>query len=146
MHVVAFVFALLGLILTAVPKQVLRLAAMVVNSLAALMALTAFAIDIALFVYVQRQMRRVAEGAKTMPGPGFYMSLVAIFLASAAAAMTGLNWRSESWRGQKVGEDYRPERLRMEPTSVGSERTEVEAMSASQKAVLGAYEESKGGY
>ncbi|SJX63709.1 uncharacterized protein SRS1_14459 [Sporisorium reilianum f. sp. reilianum] len=151
-HVVAFVAALAGLVLTAVPKQAVRLAALVVNSVAALLALVAFAIDIALFVYVQRQMKKVADAPKTMPGPAFYMALIAIPIAVIAALFSGLNWKSESLdRVVTDGYDYpstaddgwKHGNHQMHPTSTSTENTQPGAGSASAQKVLDAYEESK---
>lgn len=151
MHVVAFVVALVGLALVGVSrKQVVRLAALVVNGVAALLALVGFAVDVALLVYVQRQMGKVSEeGGKTMPGPAFYMALVEVFVAVCAAVMAGLNWRSERLDRVVVGGyDYpqeggeggwrRYEGHQMQPTSASSELG-----SASAQKVLDAYEESK---
>lgn len=133
-HVVAFVASIVGLVLTAVPKQVIRLAAMIVNALSALLALIAFAIDIALYVYVQRQMNKIAP-AKTMPGPAFYMALIAIPLALVATAFNYLNWRSESLDHFSVhGNDY--------PLAPASSDKDVTTPSSQQK-VLDAYQESK---
>ncbi|TKY84540.1 hypothetical protein EX895_006442 [Sporisorium graminicola] len=155
-HVVAFVAALIGLVLTAIPKQVVRLAALVVNAVAALLALIAFAIDIALYVYVQRQMKKVADSPNTMPGPAFYMALIAIPIAVAATVFNGLNWKSESLdRVVTSGYDYpaatgaagddswKYGNHQMQPTSASSEYTQTGAGSASAQKVLDAYEESK---
>ncbi|GAK65616.1 pali-domain-containing protein [Moesziomyces antarcticus] len=146
-HVVAFVAAIAGLVLTAIPKQPVRLAATVVNAVAALLALIAFCIDIALFVYVQKQMKKVADSPKSMPGPAFYMALIAIPIAIIATALTFLNWRSEGL--DKVvtsGYDYPAQTEwnshQMQPTTTSTEHTQG-ASSASAQKVLDAYEESK---
>ena len=149
-HVVAFVAALIGLVLTAIPKQVVRLAALIVNSIAALLALIAFAIDIALFVYVQRQMKKVSDNPKTLPGPAFYMALIAIPIAVIAALFTGLNWRSESLDNVVTdgydypttsGDEYkRGNAHELQPTTAS---TEYGGQSASAQKVMEAYEESR---
>ena len=146
-HVVAFVAALIGLVLTAIPKQPVRLAATVVNGISALLALIAFCIDIALFVYVQKQMNKIADNAKSMPGPAFYMALIAIPIAVVATLLTFLNWRSESLdRVVTSGYDYPTDNQwnthQMQPTSTSTEHTQG-ASSASAQKVLDAYEESK---
>lgn len=143
-HVVAFVAALIALVLTAIPKQVVRLAAIVVNAIAALLALIAFCIDIALFVYVQRQMKKITDSPSTHPGPAFYMALIAIPIAVAATVFTWLNWKSESLdRVVTFGYDYPAapewERHQMQPTSSTTEATQ----SASAQKVLDAYQESQ---
>ncbi|EST09490.1 Actin cortical patch SUR7/pH-response regulator PalI [Kalmanozyma brasiliensis GHG001] len=145
-HVVAFVAALAGLVLTAIPKQTIRLAAMAVNAIAALLALIAFAIDIALLAYVQTQLKKISS-PKTMPGPAFYMALIAIPVAVLATVLNWLNWRSEKldnvvtngyeWEeandGAKRGWG---ERFRMKKRGASAE-------PGSQQKVLDAYEESK---
>lgn len=154
-HVVAFVAALIGLVLTAIPKQVVRLAATIVNAISALLALIAFCIDIALFVYVQKQMNKIADSPKTMPGPAFYMALIAIPIAVIATVFDFLNWRSESLDNVVTsGYDYPTSAgaadnewnsHQMQPTSTSTEHTQG-ASSASAQKVLDAYEESKTTY
>ncbi|KAJ1035319.1 hypothetical protein NDA13_000739 [Ustilago tritici] len=157
-HVVAFVAALVGLVLTAIPKQVIRLAATVVLGIASLLALVAFCIDIALFVYVQRQMNKVTDNAaKSMPGPGFYMALIAIPLTVAAVVVQWLNWRSEKlgkatvagynypaqteWDGTAEGHQMQPTTA---STEVGSGYAHgKEVTKDSERRILDAYEESK---
>ncbi|SPO27604.1 uncharacterized protein UTRI_04363_B [Ustilago trichophora] len=152
-HVVAFVAALIGLVLTAIPKQVVRLAATIVNAISALLALIAFCIDIALFVYVQKQMNKVADNPKSMPGPAFYMALIAIPIAVIATFFTFLNWRSESLdRVVTTGYDYPATTAatteddwnshQMHPTSTTTEHTQAPSSASAQK-VLEAYQESK---
>lgn len=153
-HVVAFVAALIGLVLVAVPKQVVRLAAVVVNGIAALLALVAFCIDIALFVYVQKQMNNLTDNAsKTMPGPAFYMALIAIPIAVAATVLQWLNWKSERLDNVTVGGyDYPPqaewdgrvEGHQMQPTTTSTEyATEGKGVSESERRILDAYNQSK---
>lgn len=148
-HVVAFVGALIGLVLTAVPKQVSRLAALVVNAVTALLTLVAFAIDIALLAYVQTQLRKISS-PKTMPGPAFYMALVAIPLAASAAVMNWLNWRSEKLdRVTTDGYDWSEanegakrsgwERFKLKPRSTA----DSEVPPSSQQKVMEAYNDSK---
>ncbi|KAJ9479953.1 hypothetical protein PHBOTO_003731 [Pseudozyma hubeiensis] len=151
-HVVAFVAALIGLVGLAIPKQVIRASAVVVNGVAALLALIAFAIDIALFVYVQRQMNRIADNPSSMPGPAFYMALIAIPIAVAVTVMAWLNWRSERLdRVVTDGYDY-PSTAgnagwgdhQMQPTSATSESATYAGQNGgSAQKVLDAYEESR---
>ncbi|KAJ1022464.1 hypothetical protein NDA16_003453 [Ustilago loliicola] len=163
-HVVAFVASLVGLVLTAVPKQTIRLAAIVVNAVAALLALIAFCIDIALFVYVQRQMNKLTDNAaSSMPGPAFYMALIAIPVATVATVVQWLNWRSEKLDKVVVGGyDYPPqtewdglrqeqvEGHQMQPTTTSTEaagyaygKESTPPTTHSERRILDAYEESK---
>ncbi|PWY98212.1 pali-domain-containing protein [Testicularia cyperi] len=144
-HVVAFIAALAGLVLTAIPKQICRLAATIVTALATLLALIAFAIDIALYVYVMRQMKKIAPSASSMPGVGFYMALIAIPFALVASAFNFLNWRHEKLDNVVTeGYDYPLPTTNShykEETAVSDSTTPYASPSAQK--VLSAYEESK---
>lgn len=144
-HVATFTVSGVGLVLTAIPKQKIRMVAMGVNATAALMALIAFAIDIALFIYVQNQMRRIASKANTMPGPAFYMALFAILIGVGATVLNFFNWKRErdyDYSGGSAGEAWNSHQ--MEPTSTTTEATTAYGgASASERKVLDAYQESK---
>ncbi|SNX85954.1 uncharacterized protein MEPE_04663 [Melanopsichium pennsylvanicum] len=156
-HVVAFVFALIGLVLTAIPKQIVRLAATIINTIAALLALVAFCIDIALFVYVQKQMRKVADSPNSIPGPAFYMALIAIPIAVMATFFSVLNWRSHRLDHVAItGYDYpaqtewdnnnKNDAHPMHPTTTTSTEHTQAPTSASVQKVLDAYQQSKATY
>lgn len=145
-HVVAFVGALIGLVLTAIPKQPIRLAAMIVNALTALLCLIAFAIDIALLAYVQVQLKKIAS-PKTIPGPAFYMALIAIPIAVAATVCNWLNWKSEkldrvvtdgyAWNDTTNSSRWERFKMKTRPNSANNNSPD------SQQKVMDAYHESK---
>jgi len=80
-HVIATGVTLIAWLLACSKHFATRLVAMLVAFLAALLTLIAFAIDIALFTYVKNKMDDIPDvSEKTMPGPGFWMTLAAFLV------------------------------------------------------------------
>jgi len=79
-HPVAAAVSFIAFLLALSNHIAVELFAFVVAFVAALITLIAFAIDIALFVFVKNKMNDLAIGAHTIAGPGFWITFVAFFL------------------------------------------------------------------
>jgi len=80
-HPVAAAVTFVALLLSLSQHITVTLVASLVAFLSATLTLIAFAIDIALFAYVKHEMDKLPEDqTKTRPGPGFWLTLVALIL------------------------------------------------------------------
>jgi hypothetical protein len=79
-HPVATAVTFVALLLAFSTHITVTLVSSLVSFLAALLTMIAFAIDIALFVYVRHQTDKLNIGARTNPAPGFWMTFVTLLL------------------------------------------------------------------
>lgn len=110
------------------------------SRIATLLALIAFIIDIVLFIYAKRQINDVAPDSNTMPGPMFYMALIAIPIVGAASVLSLLNWRNQRFNDASIpttGYDYPTDHK----VDASSNSIPLETTSAAK--VMSAYEASK---
>jgi hypothetical protein len=80
-HPVATAVTFVALLLAFSTHITVTLVSSLVSFLAALLTMIAFAIDIALFVYIRHQTDKLTgTGARTNPAPGFWMTFVTLLL------------------------------------------------------------------
>ncbi|TDL27025.1 pali-domain-containing protein [Rickenella mellea] len=79
-HPVATAVTFVALLLSFSTHVTVTLVASLMSFLAALLTLIAFAIDIALYVYVKHQMNKLNDHISTITGPGFWLTFVSFIL------------------------------------------------------------------
>jgi len=79
-HPVAAAVTFVALLLSFSQHITVTLVASLMSFLAAILTLIAFAIDIALFVYVRHEFDKFLDGSKTKTGPGFWLTFVSLIL------------------------------------------------------------------
>ncbi|CAO1621029.1 unnamed protein product [Parajaminaea phylloscopi] len=93
--VVAFVFTIIGLILSVPPHLAVQLGAAIWLLLTLLLALIAFVIQIVFFIYVRQRIHDLNNKASISPGPAFYLTLISLPLLLFSALTVACGWQRE---------------------------------------------------
>ncbi|KAG8808826.1 hypothetical protein FRC17_003754 [Serendipita sp. 399] len=93
LHPIAAFVTLIAWVLCFSDKLKMALFASLLSFLAAFLTLLAFAIDIALYVHVKNVIDKIDVGAKTSPGPAFWMSLIVLVLVTVSGCLVCFGWR-----------------------------------------------------
>ncbi|EDR09461.1 uncharacterized protein LACBIDRAFT_319082 [Laccaria bicolor S238N-H82] len=98
-HPVATAVTFIALILSLSTHITVTLIASLVAFLAALLTLIAFAIDIALLVFVRHEMGNLLIGAHTITGPGFWLTFASFILLLLAGCTVCFGRRRDRMSG-----------------------------------------------
>jgi len=98
-HPVATAATFIALLLGLSTHITVTLIASLVAFFAALLTLIAFAIDIALFVFVRHEMGNLLVGAHTITGPGFWLTFASFILLMLAGCTVCFGRRRDRMSG-----------------------------------------------
>ncbi|TFK37573.1 hypothetical protein BDQ12DRAFT_724027 [Crucibulum laeve] len=98
-HPVATAVTALALAFSFSTHITVTLIASLLSFLAALITLIAFAIDIALFAFLKHQLNNLEIGAKTLTGPGFWLTFVTFILLLIAGCTVCFGRRRDRLSG-----------------------------------------------
>ncbi|CEH14160.1 Actin cortical patch SUR7/pH-response regulator PalI [Ceraceosorus bombacis] len=146
--VVAFVFSIIAFVLSFPPHLIVQLVASLIWLLTAVLALIAFAIQIALFIYTRQRLQRISPDASVMPGPSFYLTLISIPLSLFSAITVCCGYRKtkneDSYGGYKAGSGAsKPARFNPFKRNRGANATDASGSSiplSSRQRVMQAFE------